>query len=207
VHKTLISSLIALPFAAAGAFGLADSAAAAALGTLNISGTATFANGTQANPATDTILFFNATVQSATSDGIFDPYDGALATIANISLTNPVGNVYQGTTVNPFIAIAPDLTFIADNPFSVVRDLTTVGSFSLLTAVTDQGITGKFVNASGESVGAGVLTANSFNNNGSFSMTLTAEEPESVPEPTFTLAVMAVGAVAASGALKKKQTV
>jgi hypothetical protein len=189
-----------------GLTGVVNSAEAASLtGTLNIAGTAVFANGSQANPATDTITFSNATVQAATTTDDFDVYDGATATIADIFLTQVSGNTYSGTTVNPFISITPDLTFIADHPFSVNRQLTTttVGSFSfdLLSAVG--GLTGKFVNSSGANLGAGVITANSFNSNGSFSMTLTAAE--AVPEPTTTLGLLAVGGLFAAAKRNKKQ--
>lgn len=194
--KKILGAATVMPLAAAGMMAFSSAAEAAALtGTLNIAGTATFLNGALANPATDTITFSNAKVQAATTTGDFDAYDGLNAAISNISLSNPVGNVYQGTTTNPFIQIAPDLTFIADNPFSVNREFTTVptivGPFNFLLAST--GLSGKFVNNSGQQIGAGVITANSFASNGSFSMTLTSKA-ESVPEPATLLGLGLVGA-------------
>ncbi|MBW4556789.1 MAG: hypothetical protein KME59_12750 [Trichormus sp. ATA11-4-KO1] len=171
--------------------------AATLTGTLNIVGDATIVNGAQLAPVNDTIIFDSATVGNLSS-GSFAGFIGQNATMSDVSLTQIAGTSYSGSAVNPLITLG-GLIFNVDNPFSVER-LALPGGVRI--AVTDQGITGTFIDASGSSLGRGALSINSINADGSYSASLST-----IPEPgtTAALAALGLGAFFTNSLAKKKK--
>ncbi|MBD2385871.1 PEP-CTERM sorting domain-containing protein [Cylindrospermum sp. FACHB-282] len=180
---------------------VAPAQAASIYGTVNISGSATFANPNEAAPATDTIKFLTSVVDTTTT-GSFTSLIGTSATVSDVNLVKSgssstmgswTATSYTGTASNPLIQFANGLKFDINNSFNVLR-LATSG----FTLAATEPFSGTFYNSSGVAVGNGLFTVNSIGSQGSYSATI-----EAVPEP-FTILGSAT-ALGFGAFLKKKR--
>ncbi|BAY22539.1 hypothetical protein NIES2100_23020 [Calothrix sp. NIES-2100] len=183
---------------------LAPAQAASINGILNISGAGSFVNGPEKTPLANDTIKFDPTDSKVTnsSTGTFASYIGQNVIISDIALalksftstsTGSEAN-YSGTASNAFLKFSDGLVFNVNNPFDVTKksiNKTAIG-------VIEQ-FTGTFVK-NGSVKGDGVITLNQFRKNGSFSMTLDAQE---VPEPLTILG--SITALGMGAALRKKQ--
>jgi hypothetical protein len=197
-NVALLGSTFALGASLATFLPTSSAQAATLRGVVTIQGDATLENRNQLAPATDTLNFLNGTVSTAATES-FAGLVGTTATLSDLSLTQVQNQFYSATTTNPFITLADDIVFNINQPLSVTR-LAFGGGFRLV--FTDPNFTGTFVQNGTETLGAGVVVFNSINENGTYTVTITA-----VPEPTTalgTVAALGIAAVATNNMVKKK---
>jgi hypothetical protein len=197
-NVSLLSSTFALGAALATFLSTSSAQAATLRGVVTIQGDAILENGEELAPATDTLNFLNGTVSTPSTES-FAGLVGTAATLSNLLLTQVNNQLYSATTTNPFITLADDIVFNVNQPLSVTR-LALGGGFRFV--LTNPNFTGTFVQNGTETLGAGVLVFNGINENGTYSVTITA-----VPEPTGvlgTVAALGIGAVVTNNIVKKK---
>lgn len=196
-NVALLGSTLAVGASLATFLSTSSAQAATLRGVVTIQGDAILENGNQLAPATDILNFLNGTVSTPSTES-FAGLLGTTATLSNLSLTQVEDELYSATTTNPFVTLADNIVFNLNQPLSVTR--LAFGGIRLV--FNNPNFTGTFVQNGTETLGSGVLVFNGFNENGTYSVTITA-----VPEPTTvlgTVAALGIAAVATNNMVKKK---
>jgi hypothetical protein len=199
----LASSTLALGSALAISSSI-SSAQAVSLGSINITGEANISNLTEASPENDTISF-TAPFTTVSSE---DAFAGLVASsISTINLTSSgAGTNVLGTTLTPYSSTIPAPFISFTNGSAFVLDEAPIAGRSFtpslgenIVGYTFPELRGTLLSGTNEFITQGILTANQISGtavNGSFSFTLSAVgfgEPQDVPEPTTTGALVALG--------------
>jgi len=192
-----------LAASAVGAFMAAAPAQAMKIsGSVTIDGPASFSM--DPFPMSDTIEFLDEQITSGT--GSFMVGQGVEVedlTLEFDSFNGPDSALYTYEALTPFITFNDGLTFKLDEGEATREFLGSFAGGNILLNLTT--LDGKFVNASGEQVAKGLLTAQSVGDAKNFSIDLTVVE-ESVPEPATMLGLGVVaGSLALSRAGKKNK--
>ncbi|WP_414528363.1 PEP-CTERM sorting domain-containing protein [Nodularia chucula] len=164
-----------------------SSAQAALTGAITITGASSFLT-TADNPVFDSITFNTGSVVNASVD--FLSYLNASATVSTLDLTQLAGTMYTASAVGtPWITVTPDLNFMLDGDFTVER-IAADGDVTVFNTPLSR-FTGTFTNSGGSVLGRGLISANNVGVSG-YSLSISAL-PTSVPEPTTTLGLAALG--------------
>lgn len=181
------------------------SAQAATLGAINITGAATIGNLDDESPDND-FVSFSEPFTTVSSEGVLSNLTASSISTINLERTGTgvealgtISTSYSANTSSPFITFTDGSTFVVNNSSTLaIRDFTSSDDVNIV-GYTFPDLQGSFINSAGKYTSQGVLTANQISGtgvNGSFSFTLSAVEfggPHSVPEPTTTSALVALG--------------